>query len=357
MVRVIYLQKRFYLVIIHHMARRKKFFPRRVILQILVAPLLIIICACFYMFCIHSSVSSPVVFNIVSGDTVSGVANRLMKQKLIDSPQVFKMCVRLNGGKIQTGQYDIPTSASSWKIADMFANGRIASTTIVIPEGLTVKQIKKLLLHSSTLTGSTECNNGNNAPVCNLRDGQIFPDTYTVARGTSRLALLDLARKKMLAVQDAWSKTNRRLPTPLQDWNDVITLASIVQKETPQSREMPIVASVYLNRLNRGMRLQADPTVVYAITDGLGDMQGQPLLRGHLKTDSPYNTYRNQGLPPSPIANVGQSAIRAVLKPADTNYLFFVADGRGGHKFSRDYETHMKNHADWRAIKKEKNKN
>lgn len=339
------------------MARRRKFFPKHVIIQMIVAPVIILVCVVLFMFGIHSTVSKPVVFDIVAGDTVSGVATRLMKQKLIDAEQVFKMSVRLNGGKIQTGQYDIPVGASAWKIADMFANGRVASTTIVIPEGLTVKQIKDLLLQSSTLTGAVECRAGNNAPVCNLHDGDIFPDTYTVARGTNRLALLDLARKKMVQIEETWKKTNRRLPKPLRDWNDVITLASIVQKETPQVREMPIVASVYLNRLNRGMRLQADPTVVYALTDGLGDMQGAPLLRGHLKIDSPYNTYKNKGLPPAPIANVGQGAIRAVLKPADTNYLFFVADGQGGHKFSKDYETHMKNHNDWRAIKKLKNKN
>lgn len=336
------------------MARRRKFFPRRVIVQLVVAPVLIVLCVAFYMLGIRSTVDQPVVFDVVAGDTVSGVARRLYKQKLVDSEEVFKMSVRFNGGKIQVGQYDIPVSASSWRIADMFANGRVASTTIVIPEGLTIKQIKKLLLQSSTLTGAVECKAGNNAPVCDLRDGDIFPDTYTVARGTNRLAVLDLARKKMVAVQDAWKQASRRLPKPLRNWNDVVTLASIVQKETPRAREMPIVASVYLNRLNKGMRLQADPTVVYALTDGLGDMQGQPLLRGHLKIDSPYNTYTNKGLPPAPIANVGQSAIRAVLKPADTNYLFFVADGRGGHLFSKDYETHQKNHANWRKIKKQK---
>jgi UPF0755 protein len=99
------------------------------------------------------------------------------------------------------------------------------------------------------------------------------------------------------------------------------------------------------------MRLQADPTVVYALTNALGDMQGAPLLRAHLKMESPYNTYRNKGLPPAPIANVGQGAIRAVLNPAETNFLFFVADGRGGHRFSRDYEEHKKNHNAWRKIK------
>lgn len=336
------------------MARRRKFFPKNVIVQMIVAPAVIVVCAVIYIFGIHSTVRGPVVFDVVAGDSVSGVANRLRQQKLIDSDKVFKMAVRIQGGKIQRGQYDIPKSASVWRIADMFANGRVASTTIVIPEGLTIRQIKNLLLQSASLTGPVECKAGNNAPVCNLRDGQVFPDTYTVARGTNRLAVLDLARKKMQGVEDVWRKTNRRLPTPLKDWNDVVTLASIVQKETPQAREMPIVASVYFNRLRRGMRLQADPTVVYALTDGLGDMQGQPLLRGHLKIDSPYNTYKNLGLPPAPIANVGQAAIRAVLKPANTNYLFFVADGQGGHKFSRDYETHQKNHAKWRQIKNQK---
>lgn len=339
------------------MVRRRKFFPKRVIVQMIVAPVLIVLCALVYLFGVHSTVSDVVMFDVSRGDTVSGVARRLERDGIVDSAYVFKMSVRLNGGKIQSGQYEIPVAASAWRIANMFATGDVAATTIVIPEGLTILQIKNLLLQSSALTGAVECQAGNTASVCNLKDGQIFPDTYRVARGTSRLALLDLARKKMQTLEETWRKTNRRLPKPLKSWDDVIILASIVQKETPQAREMPIVASVYLNRLNQGMRLQADPTVVYALTHGLGDMQGEPLLRGHLKIDSPYNTYRNSGLPPAPIANVGESAIRAVLKPADTNYLFFVADGRGGHLFSKDYEEHKKNHNDWREIKKLQNKN
>lgn len=339
------------------MARHRKFFPKRVIVQMIVAPVLIVLCALVYLFGIHSTISDVVLVDVSRGDTVSGVAQKLERDGIIDSAYVFKMSVRLNGGKIQSGQYEIPAAASAWRIAHMFATGDVAATTIVIPEGLTIRQIKNLLLQSSALTGAVECQSGNNAPVCNLKDGQIFPDTYRVARGTSRLALLDLARKKMQNLEDAWRKTNRKLPKPLKNWDEVVILASIVQKETPQAREMPIVASVYLNRLNKGMRLQADPTVVYALTDKLGDMQGQPLLRGHLKIESPYNTYRNAGLPPAPIANVGENAIRAVLKPADTNYLFFVADGRGGHLFSKDYEEHKKNHNDWREIKKLKNKN
>ena len=338
------------------MPRKRNFFPKFVIVQMVVVPFVVLLCALVFVFGVHSTVRRPVVFNISRGDSVTGVANRLLQNRLIDSGEVFKISVRLNGGKIQSGQYDIPVGASTWRIADMFANGDVASTIVVIPEGLTVKQIKILLKNAPDLTGDVECQAGNNAPVCNLQDGQIFPDTYRVARGTARLAVLDLARKKMQAVAKSLSK-NVRIPKPLKDWNDVMTLASIVQKETPNVREMPIVASVYLNRLNKKMRLQADPTVVYVLTDGLGDMQGEPLLRGHLKIESPYNTYRNAGLPPAPIANVGQSAIGAVLRPASTNFLFFVADGQGGHLFSDSYDVHIKNHNAWREIKKSKNKN
>lgn len=317
-------------------------------------PLVAVVALAAYGLAVHSPVAVPTVFQVKAGDSVSNVASSLAASGLVDSARAFKVAVRAQGGRVQTGEYDIPRRASTWRIADMLVHGKIATTTIVIPEGLTIIQIKNLLLGYSALAGPTECGDTSN-PVCNLRDGDIFPDTYRVAKGTSRLALLDLARKKMLSVHDAWVRAGRLAPVQLKNWNEIITLASIVQKETPRESEMPIVASVYLNRLNKKMRLQADPTVVYALTNGLGDMRGAPLLRGHLKVDSPYNTYTNSGLPPAPIANVGQAAIRAVLRPADTNYLFFVADGRGGHKFSNSYEQHMQNHADWREIKKSRN--
>lgn len=305
---------------------------------------------------VHSSVSAPVIFTVNSGDSVSGVAARLDKQKLVVSDMAFKFAIRMRGGRVQSGEYEIPSGASVWRIAGMLANGKIATTKIVIPEGTTILQIKDLLRAAPNLTGDVECGDGRDwGAVCDLADGDIFPDTYYVARGTARMAVLDLAYKKMQSIKNDWIHTRRNPPAPLRGWDDVITLASIVQRETPKASEMKIVASVYLNRLRRGMRLQADPTVIYALTNGYGDMHGAPLLRGHLKIDSPYNTYMNSGLPPSPIANVGAHAIRAVLEPADTKYLFFVADGKGGHKFSTDYETHQKNHADWRDIKKQNN--
>ncbi len=308
-------------------------------------------CLMVWQFGVRSTVIAPRTFIISRGASVGAVAHSLHQHNLIVSPMTFKMAVRMNGGRVQSGEYDIPRGISSWGLARMFATGDVASTTITIPEGLTVKQIKQLLLNASDLTGGVECVSGQDLPVCNLRDGDLFPDTYRVARGTSRLAVLDLMRKKMDALEEEMDRYIRRLPKPLKSWRDVVVLASIIQKETPRESEMPMVASVYINRLNKGMRLQADPTVVYAITNGLGDMQGAPLLKAHLSVDSPYNTYKNKGLPPAPIANVGRSAVSAALKPADTKYLYFVADGQGGHKFARDYEEHKKNHAAWRKIK------
>lgn len=336
---------------------KRKIIPSNKSVNIICVAVVLVVIALVWVFGIHSTVRQDAVFNVTRGASVSHVAAQLDARGLIDSQFLFKLAVRGNGGAVQSGQYDIPRGTSVWRIAGMFAHGDVAATTIVVPEGLTVKQIKELLMNDTTLTGGVECGAGTDLPVCNLHDGDLFPDTYRVARGTSRLALLDLMRKKMLEIESKWDRAGRIAPKPLKTWNDVITLASIVQKETPKKSEMPIVASVYLNRLRDGMRLQADPTVVYALTDGLGDMRGRPLLRGALKINSPYNTYTNYGLPPAPIANVGLDAIRAVLQPADTNYLYFVADGRGGHRFARTYAEHMKNHADWRTIKKIQNEN
>ncbi len=320
--------------------------------KFILAIVCVIVFIVFFIFNVWSPVRKPVSVVVPRGASVTGVTNYLYKSNIIKSKELFHFSIRLNGGKIQAGEYDIPRGAGVWTVASMLAKGQIATTAITIPEGMTVVQIKNLLISIPFLTGDVNCDNS--SPVCDLHDGDIFPDTYRIARGTSRLAVLELARKKMIEVKKSFS--GAKYPAPLNSWDEVMVLASIVQKETPQKREMPIVASVYLNRLNINMRLQADPTVIYALTDSEGDMHGAPLLSGHLKIDSPYNTYTRNGLPPRPICNVGRDAIRGVLKPAHTKYLFFVADGRGGHKFSKDYKEHQKNHEAWREIKREKNK-
>ena len=327
--------------------KKLKYLPRFVL------PLLVVvILGAIYEFGVRTVLRHDVMFAISRGDSVSAVANNLARAGIIDSPGVFKFAIRMHGGRVQTGQYEIPAGISAWRLARMLSKGDIATVSIVVPEGLTIKQIKDLLEKNSELTGPVDCGVNVQADVCDLHDGDVFPDTYRVARGTARLAVLELMQKKMDEVYDAWTRAGSIMPTPLRSWGEVVTLASIVQKETPRASEMPVVASVYINRLRKNMRLQADPTVVYALTEGYGDMRGEPLLRGHLKIESPYNTYTNAGLPPAPIANVGRAALRAVLKPADTNYLFFVADGRGGHRFSNNYEEHLQNAADWREIKK-----
>ncbi|MCL2538593.1 MAG: endolytic transglycosylase MltG [Alphaproteobacteria bacterium] len=299
---------------------------------------------------IHSHVRVDTTFDIGRGASVAGVAADLKSQKLIGFERPFKLLVRAFGGNVKRGMYDIPRGASVWRIARIMSDGRVATTTIMIPEGLTVRQIIALLNANQFLTGDS-CPPRN--PIC-YAEGELFPNTYIVAKGTSRAAVLDLMRREMQRIEKNWIESGMRAPPPLKNWNEIITLASIVQKETPKKAEMPKVASVFINRLRKGMRLQADPTVVYAITDGLGDMQGKPILTRHLQTSHPHNTYMNHGLPPHPIASVGRDAIRSVLNPADTNYYFFVADGTGGHVFAKDYEQHKINHANWRIIRSQK---
>ncbi len=320
---------------------------RRCFVLSAIVAMFIVFIAGFWFVGLHSPMSGPESFSVVRGQSVGSIAQQMKSRGWINSSDAFKLMVMGFGGEIQAGVYDLPARTSVWRIARMMARGDIASTTIVIPEGLTTKQIVVILDENRFLAGSA-C--GMTCPA----EGELFPDTYRVSKGTPRAEVIDMMKNKMAEIQRGWEVSGRHAPQPLKSWNQVITLASIVQKETPKTDEMPIVASVYLNRLNKRMKLQADPTIVYALTKELGDMQGAPLLSGHLQMNSPFNTYKHYGLPPSPIANPGREAITAVLNPADTNYLFFVADGQGGHNFSEDYAGHMANRKVWRAIKKSK---
>jgi len=158
------------------------------------------------------------------------------------------------------------------------------------------------------------------------------------------------------AMQTALAKIWAQRPPdhPLQSPEELLTLASIVEKETALSQEKPLVAAVFLNRLKQGIPLQADPTILYALTNGRGDL-GRNLSRQDLLVESTYNTYLNTGLPPSPISNPSLSSLKAVIYPADVPYLYFVADGSGGHIFSTTLEDHQKNHAQWRKVRDKEN--
>jgi UPF0755 protein len=342
--------------------KKSKILTSKLLIRVIVGIAGLIILFGVYALGIQSSIKETVFYTVNQGASISSVATDMRANDLIVHEPLLKVSVLLQGNRIQSGVYELKPGASIYKTSKMMRRGDIASTTVLIPEGMTVKQIKQSLISNTTLSGDAECEKPlpgvqaeGIAPVCYLKEGDLFPDTYRVARGADRLVVLELSRKKMESIRLGWENSGKPMPSPLKTWNEVITLASIIQKETPKASEMPSVASVYLNRLKKKMKLQADPTVVYAVTDGLGNMCGKALLSGHLKTKNPYNTYLNYGLPPAPIANVGRDAISAVLNPADTNYLFFVADGQGGHKFARSYEEHQKNHADWREIKKSLN--
>jgi UPF0755 protein len=297
------------------------------------------------LFGLLSPVREVVSFNIPRGASVSKVAEQLKAGGIIYSETLFKISIQIMGGQIKSGGYDIGARTSVWRVASMMSRGRVATIAITIPEGFTIKQIENRLNENEFLTGVVACIT---CPI--YGEGELFPDTYRVAKWSDRGVIMEMAKKKMDGVRENYAKT--KLPEPLKDWNDVLTLASIVQKETPLVSEMPMVAGVYLNRLRINMPLQADPTVVYGITDKLGDMQGKPVLRSHLQNDHAHNTYTNYGLPPTPIANPGRAAIDSVLHPMKTDYLYFVADGSGGHVFAQTYDQHQANVANWRAIRK-----
>jgi UPF0755 protein len=227
--------------------------------------------------------------------------------------------------------------------SDLVAREQITVYRVAVPEGLTSWQIVQGLNEADFLSGEVA-----DIPA----EGMLAPDTYEVRRGDDRTELLTrmrVAQERILA--EAWE--NRVDGLPLSSPEEALTLASIIEKETSVPDERRQVASVFVNRLNRGMRLQTDPTVIYGVTNGRGVL-GRGIRQSELRDDNPWNTYVIDGLPPTPIANPGRAAIEAALDPDTTDYIFFVADGTGGHAFSQTLEEHNRNVAIWRQIEAER---
>jgi UPF0755 protein len=279
-----------------------------------------------------------------AGSAVSTIAHQLADAGVIEHPEVFIAVVRIRGvqSDIKAGEYEIPAGASVMRIIDQLREGKSLLHYFTAPEGRTTAQIIRLLNADEALDGEVTIEPG---------EGELLPETFAFTRGETRDGLLRRMMKDQDALIDSlWE--DRALELPFTTQAEVVILASIVEKETGVAEERPRIAAVFVNRLKKGMRLESDPTIIYGLT------QGEPLGRGlrqsELRGETPYNTYVIRGLPPTPIANPGRASIEAVLNPAVTEDIFFVADGTGGHAFAPTLREHEANVAAWRRIERER---
>ena len=243
-------------------------------------------------------------------------------------------------GNIHAAELEFPAAASLRQVLEVLRTAKPVQHKLTLAEGLTALQVTALVDRAAALDGKTP----------EIAEGSLLPETYAYERATTRAALVERAARAMdRALDQAWSTRGPDLP--LASPREVLILASIVERETAKPEERPRVAAVFLNRLRRGMKLQSDPTVVYGVSGGQGTLD-HGLTRAELDQDTPYNTYRIAGLPPGPICMPGLSALKAVTQPADTDELFFVADGTGGHVFARTEQEHLRNVARWREVER-----
>lgn len=288
---------------------------------------------------------------IPPGTGVSGIAAALDKDGVIHSPLVFKIAARLSGqaGSLKAGEYKFPASVPMIEALRMMHDGDVYDRKITVPEGLTSYQTVEILNKVDDLEGVI-----NDIPV----EGTLLPETYHYITGDTKEGKIGEMRMAMTrTIDELWDKRAQNLPVNTKE--EAIILASIIEKETGVPEERKRVAGVFVNRLRQGIPLQTDPTVIYAMTKGkiedkgMGPL-GRRLLSKDLEIDSPYNTYKNAGLPPGPIANPGRASIEAALNPEDHKFIYFVADGSGGHLFAETLAEHNKNVANWRKIRREK---
>lgn len=286
--------------------------------------------------------TAPVVIDINRGASSYEVANILFRDNVISNPLFFRVLAKIKKADvlIKAGEYHFDAGLSMLQVLDKLTKGDVIYHKVTIPEGYTVGQILYLLSMVDNLSGEFDV-----VPS----EGTIFPETYTFSKGKKRMDLVNEAKSVMRAkLKDVWD--NRDEGLPYKNINEMLIMASIIEKETGINDERAKVASVFVNRLKKGMLLQTDPTVIYAITEGMQNF-GRALTRKDLKVDSPYNTYKYTGLPPTPICNPGFESIYAAAHPADTDYLYFVANGQGGHNFARTLSEHNKNVAHWKKVR------
>jgi len=273
----------------------------------------------------------------------SEIADILKREGVIDHPLLFEAYALVNRqrGQLKAGEFLFKAGASISEAIDTLVQGKAILHSITIPEGLTSEQIVARLYENEILSGDiTET----------PREGALLPDTYKFERGTTRQQIINnMQAAQRQALNQIWQRRSPDLPVKTPQ--EMVILASVVEKETGRADERPRVAGVFINRLMKRMKLQSDPTIVYGLVGGKGTL-GRGILRSEIETATPYNTYVIEGLPPGPIANPGRAALEAVANPSRTKDLYFVADGSGGHAFAETYEQHQRNVARWRQIEK-----
>ncbi|CAN7246132.1 MULTISPECIES: endolytic transglycosylase MltG [Neorhizobium] len=287
-------------------------------------------------------------FMVRPGNGLAEIATNLERNGIISDARIFRYVTATylrKGETLKAGEYEIKARASMKDIMGILESGKSILYSVVMPEGLTVRQMMLRLAEDAVLEGDL--------PSELPTEGSLRPDTYKFSRGSKRADIIQqmrVAQQKM--VDQIWERRDPDLPIKTKE--EFVVLASIVEKETGKEDERAHVASVFINRLQRGMRLQSDPTIVYGIFGGEGKPSDRPIFKSDLAKQTPYNTYQIKGLPPTPISNPGRAALEAVANPWRTKDLYFVADGTGGHVFAATLEEHNANVRRWRRMESER---
>jgi len=281
---------------------------------------------------------------IEPGSGLGAIARQLEATGVVADARLLQLQARRSGQAraLKPGEYQFDPGISIVGALDKIVRRDVVARHVTVPEGLVTADIRRILAEAPGLVGEA---------TAKIEDGDLLPETYRYEWGDTRAAVIGRMRAaRDAALAELWETRDPDLP--ISSPQEAVILASIVEKETGVGDERSRVAAVFINRLRRGMKLQSDPTVIYGIAPQVGQLE-RPITRADLDTQNPYNTYVVSGLPPSPICHPGRAALAAVLKPIQSNELYFVADGTGGHAFAATLEEHNKNVARWRKIERE----
>ena len=298
----------------------------------------------YHLFNLPNERGTEVQLLIEKGAGSRRVAEQLAEAGVISHPLLFRLAARVSGldKDLKAGEYVFLPGISMREVLAIISRGEVHYRRLTLPEGLTTARMLELIRAEPNLAGEI---------TIAAEEGELLPETYSYVKGDSRDSIVRRARLAMeKTLEEAWRQNRRKV---LKNRRQLLTLASIIEKETGVPEERADVAAVFINRLETGMKLQTDPTVIYALTKGKKDLS-RPLYRKDLSVESPYNTYKYYGLPPGPICNPGREAIFAAVHPSDADYLYFVASGTRGHRFARSLKEHNRNVSLYKKAMKKK---